>query len=128
MGHVNQINVSMLTIKNVSKRACEYVIIKTYKHMTMRTYERPSIQEWPSMWGQPIMWEQGIMWASNMWASFMWTSKHINIQVCSYVSIQCVTNSWVKLILKNWLAKEMCSRVYKHMVKLTFNLCGTLES
>ena len=37
-----------------------------------------------------------------------------------------VTNPWVVLILENRLAREWCSRAYKHIVKLTLNQCGTL--
>ena len=37
-----------------------------------------------------------------------------------------VTNSWVELTLEKGLRKRECPRTYKHMVKLTFNQCGTL--
>jgi len=39
-----------------------------------------------------------------------------------------VTNLWVKLTLKNRLAKGECPRAYKHIIKLIFNPCGTLGS
>ena len=39
-----------------------------------------------------------------------------------------VRNPWVELILENQLVKGGCLRVYKHMVKLIHNSCGTLGS
>ena len=39
-----------------------------------------------------------------------------------------VANPWVELTLENRLARGGCPRTYKHMIKLTFNQCGTLGS
>ena len=47
-----------------------------------------------------------------------------------FLHVQCtfVRNPWAELILENWLARRGCLRAYKHMVKVTLNQCGTLES
>ena len=54
--------------------------------------------------------------------------SNLNLKILnSHISLICsVKNPWVELTLENWLAKGECLRAYKHMVKLTFNLCGTL--